>query len=104
MLAREPKRYIFDSYVGDKMANGKIGDHPLTDITIHGRIVYSERVTQLIHRILRVANDATKRALGDKLLLEYNEYQNPDVEKLEAELAELCDRLEADARERGFEN
>jgi len=85
------------------MPNGKIGDHPLTDITIHGRVVYSERATQLIRHILSLADDATKRQLGDKLLVEYNEYDDPDVEKLEAELSEMYRALRADAEERGFE-
>ena len=85
------------------MPNGKIGDHPLTDITIHGLVIYSEHATDLIRRILELADDATKRKLGDRLLLQYNEYQDPDVAKLEAELSEMWERLRAEARERGYE-
>lgn len=85
------------------MPNGKVGDHPFTDITIHGRVVYSERATQLIRQILSLADDATKRQLGSKLLLEYNDHYHPDVEKLEAELSKMYQLLRADVQERGFE-
>ena len=33
------------------MANGKPGDHPYTDIVVHGRRVYSELADDLVRRI-----------------------------------------------------
>src|SRR5688500_13084656 len=33
------------------MPNGKVGDHPFTDIVIHGRRVYSERADALVREI-----------------------------------------------------
>ncbi len=85
------------------MPNGKIGDHPLTDILIHGRVVYSERATELIRKVVALADTETYREIWDWLLSEYNTYRNPDVARLEAELEAMLLKLEEDARERGFE-
>jgi hypothetical protein len=85
------------------MPNGKIGDHPLTDILIHDRIVYSERATELIRKVVALADDKTERELSDRLLSVFNEYSGPDVNKLEAELESLLNRLQKDAKARGFE-
>jgi hypothetical protein len=82
------------------MANGKPGDHPLTDIVVHGRRVYSDRADDLVRRIVRLGGRANIEGL---LLSEYNEYENPDVPKLELVLAGIHDRLLADARGRGWE-
>jgi hypothetical protein len=43
------------------MPNGKPGDHPYTDIVIHGRDVY-------------LSDDKTQRKLADLLFSEYNEF------------------------------
>ena len=85
------------------MPNGKIGDHPLTDILIHDRVVYSERATDLIRKVVALADDKAERELSDRLFFDYNEHANPDVAKLEAELEELLLKLRKDAKERGFE-
>lgn len=85
------------------MANGKPGDHPFTDITIHGRDVYSRRTAELVREIARLGDEKTCDQLADLLLREYNEYNNPDVAKLEAVLTEMRDKLMREARERGFE-
>lgn len=85
------------------MPNGKVGDHPYTDILFHGREVYSPKADGLIREIASLADDRTRRELQDRLLSEFNEYHNPDVKKLERILTELRDRLKLEAQERGFE-
>ena len=85
------------------MPNGKIGDHPLTDILIHGRVVYSERATDLIRQVVAQADSSTKQELSERLIFEYNDHSNPDVAELEAELEALLLKLQKDAQKRGFE-
>ena len=85
------------------MPNGKIGDHPLTDILIHDQIVYSERATELIRKVVALADDKTERELSDRLFFDFNEHSNPDVGKLETELESLLNRLQKEAKARGFE-
>jgi len=64
------------------MANGKPGDHPFTDITVHGRNVYSRRAAELVREIARLSDEKTRRQLAALLLHEYNEFNRPDVAKL----------------------
>ena len=85
------------------MPNGKPGDHPYTDIVIHGRDVYSPHAANLIREIAKLSDEKTRRKLADLLLSEYNEFDHPDVTKLETVLAEMRDKVLQDARERGFE-
>jgi hypothetical protein len=59
----------------------KIGDHPFTDIAIHGRPVYSPKADALVCEIARLGGRAL---IEDRLLTEYNEFAHPDVAKLEA--------------------
>jgi hypothetical protein len=85
------------------MPNGKIGDHPYTDILLHGRDIYSPRAAALVREIASLADEKGRRELADLLMREYNDLFNPDVSKLELYLTELRDKLLVDARERGFE-
>lgn len=85
------------------MPNGKVGDHPYTDIVIHRRDVYSSTADALVREIAGLADDRTRRELQDRLFTEFNELQNPDVARLERMLVELRDRLKEEARNRGFE-
>ena len=85
------------------MPNGKTGDHPYTDVVIHGREVYSAKADALIRELATLADDGTRRALQDRLLSEFNEYHNPDVSRLERVLSEMRDRFKREARDRGFE-
>ncbi len=85
------------------MPNGKPGDHPLTDILNHELEVYSAHADKLVREIGNLADENTRRELGDRLYQEYNPYGSPDIQKLEHELAELRSRLTAEARDRGFE-
>jgi hypothetical protein len=59
----------------------------------------------LVHKICCSWRAAVteRRANSDRLLYEFNEYQNPDIARLEHILTEMRDRLKAAARNRGFE-
>jgi hypothetical protein len=85
------------------MPNGRPGDHPFTDIDVHGRDVYSLRIANLVREIAKFCDDKTRRKLADLLFFEYSEFANPDVKKLEAVLTEMRDKALQEARERGFE-
>ncbi len=86
------------------MANGKIGDHPYTDIVSHGIDVYSQEVATLVRAIARLADEGTKRQLADLLVTKFNDSLEPDISKLKELLATTYDRLARDARERGHED
>ena len=83
--------------------NGKVGDHPYTDIVHHGRTVYSAKADALIREVAALADDRTRRALEDRLMSEFNAHLDPDVDRLELVLTELRDRLKREAKERGLE-
>jgi hypothetical protein len=77
------------------MPNGKYGDHPITDILIHGRSVYSKRADDLIRKIVALGG---RGEIDTLLLVEYNDWGNPDVKKLEGVLQGICERLLAETR------
>ena len=85
------------------MPNGKIGDHPYTDIVIHGRDVYSAKADGLVREVAALGDERTRRELADRLMSEFNEYLKPDVRKLERVLTELRERLLREAKDRGLE-
>ena len=80
------------------MANGRPGDHPLTDILIHGRRVYSPTADALVREIVELGG---REEISDMLLLEYNDMARPDVRRLEQVLSGIRDRLRAQGPERG---
>jgi hypothetical protein len=78
------------------MANGRKGDHPITDI-VHWKIpVFSPTADALIAEIIR---------LGGQKELEgaFNLFQPPALAQFEPGLQQLRDRLLADAKDRGWE-
>jgi S-adenosylmethionine hydrolase len=77
----------------DELANGKPGDHPYTDIVVHGRDVYSPKAAALVREIAGIASKEERGKLADLLLREYNVFFNPDVQKLEGVLTQLRDKL-----------
>ena len=85
------------------MPNGKIGDHPYTDIMIHDREIYSSQARALVREIASLGDDQIRRELANMLMRDFNEFANPDVSKLERVLISIRDRLLAEARERGYE-
>lgn len=83
--------------------NGNAGDHPYTDIVVHGLEVYSATADALVREVAALADDRTRRELEDRLLREFNVHRTPDVDRLARVLTELRDRLKREAKERGFE-
>jgi hypothetical protein len=63
--------------------------------------VYSQLADSLIRKIVDLGG---RDEIADKLLLEYSEFDNPDVPKLERELQVIYERLAAGARDRGWES
>ena len=72
------------------MPNGRIGDHPLTDIVYHGRRVYSEKADALVREVVELGG---QDQIQDLLIFEYNDLNHPDVPRLERVLTEIRDRL-----------
>jgi hypothetical protein len=72
------------------MPDGKLGDHPITDIIVHERLVYSERADELIRRIVEMGGRAR---IDQMLLTDYNYYSDPDVPELEIVLKNIYDEL-----------
>jgi hypothetical protein len=85
------------------MPNGKPGDHPYTDIVVHGLRVYSATADALVREIATLADEGTRRQLSAMLFQRYNEHERPDVRALERELTQLRDRLRRQAAEGGWE-
>jgi hypothetical protein len=85
------------------MPNGKVGDHPYTDIVHHGLDTYSPRAAGLVREIATLSDERTRREVADLLLNDFNEHFNPDVPKLEKLLTEMRERLKRKAQERGYE-
>jgi hypothetical protein len=80
------------------MPNGKPGDHPFTDIVVHGQPVYSVRADALVREIARLGG---RRLIEDLLFLDYNPFTRPDPARLEAVLAGIRDRLRSEPGEGG---
>ena len=78
------------------MANGKHGDHPLTDILVHKLPVFSPVIDALITEIA---------ALGGERELEtkFDMFNPPSRDVFEAELRVMRDTLKQQAKERGWE-
>lgn len=85
------------------MPNGKPGDHPYSDIVVHGLAVYSRTADALVREIATLADEKTRRELADLLFLRFNVFEQPDVTELERLLTDLRDRLRREASERGWE-
>jgi hypothetical protein len=85
------------------MPNGKPGDHPYTDIIVHGRQVYSQVVDDLVRQVADLSDERGRNELADLLLREYDEHAKPDVIALERLLVQRRDLLRDDARRRGWE-
>ena len=78
------------------MPNGKKGDEPLSDITYWKIRRFSEKADTLIAEIVN---------LGGKTELErtFNLLRPPPIEEFEHALQGIRDRLQREAKERGWE-
>jgi hypothetical protein len=85
------------------MPGGVIGDHPFTDIVLHGRAVYSATADALVREIAALADERTGRELAERLISEFNVHGNLDLRALELWLTGMRDALRREARSRGFE-
>jgi hypothetical protein len=56
-----------------------------------------------VRELTKLLDDKARRKLVDFLFSEYNEFNPPDVRKLETALTEMRDRALRDARERGLD-
>ncbi len=78
------------------MANGKHGDHPLTDILVHKIPVFSPTIDALITEIAALGGE---KDLRDR----FNLFSPPPSDTFTTELQMLRDSLKRQARERGWE-
>jgi hypothetical protein len=88
------------------MVNGKPGDHPLTDILVHGLTVYGPRADLLIKEVLDLGGEREMEDHFDLLHLDprLNQAVTPDdLARFEQQLENLRDRLYTDAVSRGWE-
>lgn len=84
------------------MPNGKPGDHPLTDIHIHGLPIFSVAVDTLIEEIHALGGRFPDE-LAYRLLLNDGRHGGGSDPELVGELQELRDQLERAARANGWE-
>jgi hypothetical protein len=86
------------------MANGKPGDHPLTDILNWDREVYGSEPDDLIRQIVRLGGEKYLESGATNLLMvEPTLASRESIVALTENLRQLRDRLRADAIERGWE-
>lgn len=78
------------------MANGKQGDHPLTDIVDWKIRRFSEKADMLVLEIVNLGGEA-------ELERTFNLFKPPPVEEFERSLQSIRDRLYREAKERGWE-
>lgn len=78
-------------------------EHPLLDIVLHERHLYSDRAEALVREIVMLADDGEQARLEERLRVEFDPRVSPDSRRLESVLESLRDRLRAEARERGRE-
>lgn len=78
------------------MANGKPGDHPRTDLTIHNMVVYGEPTDGILRSLIKLMGQ-----------YRFDEWFNPIWGKSKEEIAEAAgaklEVVERDARDRGWE-
>jgi hypothetical protein len=69
------------------MPNGKIGDHPLTDILVHNRSVFSLEIDGLIRKIAAIEGT-------QELSKRFNWFSLPPRKELKRELRKILAELE----------
>lgn len=78
-------------------------DHPILDIVLRERHIYSDRAEALVREIVMLADDGEQARLEERLRVEFDPRMSPDSRRLESALESLRDRLRAESRERGRE-
>ena len=78
------------------MPNGKPGDHPRTDLTIHNMVVYGKPTDGILKRLIKLMGQHR-----------FDDWFNPIWNKSKEEIAEAAKAelviVEKDARHRGWE-
>lgn len=69
------------------MPNGKFGDHPITDIVVHKRSVFSREIDNLIQRIASIEG-------VQQLDKRFNWFALPPKEELKKQLSKILGELE----------
>jgi hypothetical protein len=89
------------------MANGKPGDHPLTDILVHELEVFGPAPDALIREICELGGEAELESRFNLLSIDPRfpraGRSPPDMASFESRLRWLRDELRADAVRRGWE-
>ena len=78
------------------MANGKTGDHPLTDIIVYRVAVFTPEIDDLVLRISKLMPQHDMEKLVDW-------FSPPPTDVLEQTLREHYESLCKEAKERGWE-
>jgi len=76
------------------MPNGKPGDHPLTDILVHKRRVFSRRIDKMIREIDQLGG-------RHEILNRMTWFPQPPLPELERQLSDSLERLRQLRREQG---
>jgi len=87
------------------MPNGRPGDHPLTDITVHKILTYSRRADSLVRKLHKVVSPAILwkflyllQREGDVIRVDGSE-KRMSIREFEDILADLLDSAEALAKQ-----
>ena len=80
--------------------NGKPGDSPITDITVHKLQVYSPDADALVAEIVQLGG---RGEIEPRLQSEYHPTARPDIRIVTEYLVEVRDRRRGDAKSRGWE-
>ena len=80
--------------------NGKPGDSPITDITVHKLAVYSPDADALVVEIVMLGG---RDEIEPRLQAEYSPHASPDIRAVTEYLVTVRDRRRRDAKERGWE-
>lgn len=78
------------------MPNGKSGDHPRTDLLLHGADVFSPEADRLIREIVRVGGEEELDGLFDW-------FNPPGLPQLQQDIQAVYDRLLIEAKARGWD-
>jgi hypothetical protein len=79
------------------MANGKPGDDPISDIVEHKLPRFSPQIDELVRRLARVTSPDDLRKMFDW-------FEPPPLPEFEQQLRARVERLELEARDRGWES
>lgn len=84
------------------MVNGRPGDDPVLDVTVHGVGVYTSQIDDLIREIWPQCGTDEQAELR-ALLPDPDHVEAPEFEKVQVQLEAMRSRLLGEARGRGWE-